>query len=313
MRLFRCLAVALLAVAPAWAHAAGAVLVVNSGAATLSVIDLATHAELRRIPVLREPHHVMLTPDKHDLLVGDTVGNEILVLDPNTFALRRRMTISDPYQIGFSPDGKFFVVNALARAQVDIYEAGSYKLIKRFALKSMPSHMDFTADSATVFVSLQGTDKLVAIDLKTMQVLWTQPTGKAPAGVMVNNGQILVANMGDDDISVIDLKDGHTLRRIKTGKGAHQLFRSPDGRRIYVNNRIDSTSVALDSKTLQPIRTYKLSGGPDDMEFAPDGHIWFTMRFAHKVAILDPATGDTTTIDVGRSPHGIFLNPKATP
>jgi YVTN family beta-propeller protein len=311
MRLILCLLAVLLL--PSAASASGAVLVMNSAAASLSVIDMTTRTELRRIPVLREPHHVMLTPDKRELLVGDTVGNEILVLDPATFALKRRMPISDPYQLGFSPDGKYLVVTALARAQVDVYEAGTYRLVKRFALKSMPSHLDFSPDSAVVFVSLQGTNKLAAIDLRGMTVLWTAETGRAPAGVMVQNGRVLVANMGDDDVSVLDPKDGRTLQHIRTGKGAHQLFRSPDGKLIYVNNRIDSTSVTLDAATLKPIRTYKLPGGPDDLVFAPDGHIWFTMRFAHKVAVLDPATGTTTTIDVGRSPHGIFLNAKATP
>jgi hypothetical protein len=28
--------------------------------------------------------------------------------------------------------------------------------------------------------------------------------------------------------------------------------------------------------------------------------------------VLDPATGDYTTIEVGRSPHGIYLNPRAS-
>ena len=290
---------------------AGAVLVVNSAAASLSVIDLATQTETRRIPVLREPHHVMLTPDRKELLVGDTVGNEILFLDPVNFSLLRRLPISDPYQMGFSPDGKYLVVNALARNQVDVYDAHSYALVHRFPLATMPSHMDFTRDSSTVFVTLQGTSKLAAIDLRAMKVKWTAPTGRTPAGVMVQNGKILVANMGDDDVVVMDPTDGRILERIRTGKGAHQLFRSPDGKVIYVNNRIDSTSVALDAGTLKPLRTYKLPGGPDDLEFAPDGKIWYTMRFAHKVAVLDPVTGAYSTIAVGRSPHGIFLNPKA--
>lgn len=313
MRLMSCLFVLLLGGFAMRAEAAGAVLVVNSAAASLSVIDMATQKETRRIAVLREPHHVMLTPDHAELLVGDTVGNEILVLDPASFALKRRMAISDPYQMGFSPDGRYFVVNGLARAQVDVYQAGSYRLVKRFALKSMPSHMDFSADGGVVFISLQGSNRLAAIDLRALEVLWTAPTGRAPAGVMVQNGRVLVANMGDDDVSVLDARDGRTVERIRTGKGPHQLFRSPDRKLIYVNNRIDSTTVALDATSLRPVRAYKLPGGPDDMVFAPDGHIWLTMRFAHKVAVLDPVSGAFSTIDVGRSPHGIFLNPRGVP
>ena len=295
------------------ADAAGAVLVMNSGEASLSVIDMATAREVRRIPVLREPHHVMLTPDGRELLVGDTGANEILAFDPVTFELKRRIPAADPYQIGFSPDGKYLVVNGIARAQVDIHDAVSFKLIKRFALKTMPSHMAFSPDSASVFITLQGTSKIAALDLRALTLRWIAETGPAPAGVLWNKGRLLVANMGSDEVWVIDPATGKTERKIRTGKGAHQLFPSPDGRLLYVNNRIDSTAVTLDATTLAQVRSYKLPGGPDDIEFAPDGKVWFTLRFVHKVAVLDPVSGNFTTIAVGRSPHGIYLNAKATP
>jgi DNA-binding beta-propeller fold protein YncE len=294
------------------AHAAGAVLVMNSNDATLSVIDLASHRELRRIPVLREPHHYALTPDGRDLLVGDTVGNELFDLDPATFEVRRQLPVADPYQLGFSPDAKFLVVNGLARAQVDVYDAATLKLLKRFSLKSMPSHLAFAPDSSVVYVSLQGTGKLAAIDLRRMEVLWETAVGPAPAGVLWQNGRVLCAIMGSDDVVVVDPKNGRVESRIRTGRGAHQLFRSPDEKLIYVNNRVDGTSVVLDAATLKPVRTYKLPGGPDDIQFGPDGKVWFTLRFINKVAVLDPATGDYQTIEVGRSPHGIFLNARAT-
>ena len=308
--LFLPLLAALLAPPPA--QAAGAVLVMNSNEATLSVIDLGTRRELGRIPVLREPHHWALTPDGADLLVADTGANELLVLDPSSFELRRRLPVGDPYQLGFSPDGKLLVVNSLARAQVDVYEAGTYRLVKRFRLKSMPSHLAYAPDSATVFVSLQGTGRLAAIDLRRMEVRWTTDVGTTPAGVMWLNGRVLVANMGSNDVAVVNPEDGSVERRIHTGKGAHQLFLSPDSTKLYVNNRLDTNSVTvLDAATLALLRSYHLPGGPDDIAFAPDGRLWFTLRFANKVAVLDPASGRVDEINVGRSPHGIFLNPRA--
>jgi streptogramin lyase len=103
------------------------------------------------------------------------------------------------------------------------------------------------------------------------------------------------------------------LRHIVTGKGAHQVFLSPDGKTVWVNNRVAGTTESLNADTLTPIRTYNIPGGPDDLAFAPDGKIWITRRFAEKVAVLDPVTGDYQTIDVGRSPHGIFLNNSPQP
>src|ERR1700692_1867326 len=89
-RLTFLLSLAFLAVAgtaPAFtaeARNGGIAFVLNSAGASISVIDMATQKEVRRIPVLREPHHLALSPDGTSLLVGDTSGNQMIFLDPNT-------------------------------------------------------------------------------------------------------------------------------------------------------------------------------------------------------------------------------------
>jgi YVTN family beta-propeller protein len=308
----RLLIVVLLVASPApSAFAAGLAFVVNSRSASVSLIDMTRQVELKRVPALREPHHIVLSPDGKELLVGDTTGNQMLFLDPNSGAVLRRMTIADPYQLGFSPNGKFLVVNGLARDQVDVYDAGSIQLIKRFPLSSMPSHLAYAPDSSTVYVTLQGSNRLVAIDLNRRAVIWNEPVGSTPAGVLWDRGHLLVADMGTDYVAEVDPTSGRVINRIKTGNGAHQVFLSPDKKLIYVNNRVADTVTVLDAQTLKFARTYNVPGGPDDLAFAPDGKIWFTCRFAEKVAILDPATGQLHTVEVGRQPHGIFLNASA--
>jgi DNA-binding beta-propeller fold protein YncE len=317
-RQLRCLLAAALLATPAYAlpgaaaaEAHGLVLVMNSGEASLSVLDMDSYRELRRIPVLREPHHWALTPDGRDLLVGDTSGNELFDLDPTTFAVRRSVPVADPYQLGFSPNGKFLTVNGNGRNQVDIYDGATLALLKRFPLRRTPSHLDYAPDSSRVFVSLQDTDTLAAIDLRTMTVQWDEKVGKVPAGVLWLNNRVLVALMNDDGFAVVDPATGHVERRVHTGAGAHQLFLSPDRKILWVNNRVAGTTVALDAATLAEIRSYRVSGGPDDIAFAPDGKLWITQRFIRSVAVLDPASGAIRTIAVGRQPHGIFMNPNA--
>ena len=307
----RFLAAMLLGALPAAAQAHGLVLVLNSAEASLSVVDMETHRELSRIPVLREPHHWALSPDGRDLLVGDTVGNQLLDLDPATFALRRRVAVADPYQLGFSPDGKFLTVNGNGRNQVDIYDGATLTLLKRFPLRRTPSHLAYAPDSARVFVTLQDSDQLAAIELRTMTVLWDVKVGRVPAGVMWLNNRLLVALMNDEGLAVVDPATGQVERRVHTGAGAHQLFLSPDRKILWVNNRVAATTVALDAATLTEIRAYRVPGGPDDIVFAPDGKLWITQRFARGIAILDPATGQIETIEVGRQPHGIYMNPAA--
>jgi len=101
------------------------------------------------------------------------------------------------------------------------------------------------------------------------------------------------------------------MQKLVTGKGAHNLFLSPDRKVLWVNNRAGGTTTSVDAATLKVTRAYNIPGGPDDIDFAPDGSLWITRRFVEKVAILHPDTGDFETIDVGRSPHGVWLNPAA--
>ena len=86
------------------------------------------------------------------------------------------------------------------------------------------------------------------------------------------------------------------------------MFATHDGKLIYATNRVEGTLTVIDPATLNVIKTIHLAGGPDDLDFAPDGKIWATLRFAQSVAVLNPADGSVERIVVGRSPHGVWLN-----
>ena len=307
MRLLSFAAV-LSAVAASLPAAAASVFVVNSNDANVDMIDLATHQITKTIPLLREPHHLVLSPDGKSLVVGDTAGNALFFLDPVTGDIQRKITVSDPYQLQYSPDGKLLTTAGLARNQIDIYDAHSYKLLHRVPARSMPSHIAYTPDSSVVFVSLQGTNALIAIRTADGAVLWNTKVGRTPAGVFYTRGKILVGIMGDAHIAVVDPATGRVERTIPTGRGAHTLFFNADRSLIYATNRVDGSISVLDPVTLEVKRTLRVPGGPDDLEFAPDGKIWAALRFAQSVGVIDPQSGAIERIAVGRSPHGIWMN-----
>lgn len=300
------LAAALVLARPALA--AHLAFVINSNDASISVLDVDTRRELRRIPVLREPHHMALTPDHRSLAIGDTNGNTLFLLDPRTGDVQRQVTMSDPYQVEYSPDGTLLAVTGLARNQIDLYDAKTFALLHRVPASAMPSHVNFSPDSSMVFVSLQQTDSVVAIATRTGAVVWKSRVGHVPAGVLWHDGELLVGLMGQGEIAAVDPGDGHVLRLVPTGRGAHVLFVSPDRSAIYATNRVDGTISVLDPKTLAVVRTLHVAGGPDDIDFAPDGRLWTTLRWRQAVAVIDPVSGSVETIPVGRSPHGIWLN-----
>lgn len=284
--------------------------ILNSDDDSLSRIDTATYREIARSYIGRAPHHLLMTPDGKSLIVAVAEGNELAFIDPGSDTVKHRVAASDPYQIGFSPGGKWFVANSLRLDRIDIYDAANYQLVHRLPALTMPSHIGFSPDGKTVYVTLQGTGRLVAIDLASGNPLWTARVGPQPAGVWVRpSGTILVGIMGSDHIAEVDPKDGSVIRRIQTGRGAHNFLIAPDGATLYVTNRVAGTISVLDAATLAVTATMAAPGGPDDMALSPDGReLWVTGRWRAAVNVLELATGSLkTTIPVGRSPHGILL------
>jgi YVTN family beta-propeller protein len=285
--------------------------ILNSSDDSLSIIDTSTYKEISRTYIGRAPHHLIMTPDGKTLIVAMAGGDELVFIDRTSGTIKERIAASDPYQIGFSPDAKWFVATSLRLDRIDIYDAANYRLVHRLPAPTMPSHIAFSPDSTTVYITLQGANNLIAIDLVSGNPLWTVAVGRQPAGVWVRpSGTILVAIMGSDHIAELAAADGSLIRRIQTGRGAHNFLIAPDGKVLYVSNRVAGTISALDADTLALTGTMPAPGGPDDMALTPDGQeLWVTGRWQASVDVIDRATGTLKTrIPVGRSPHGISLD-----
>jgi YVTN family beta-propeller protein len=309
----RTLVVALwLTVQPAFAG--GVVVVLNSGDATISLIDQDARKEFRRYEVGKEPHHLMATPDGRSLIVANATSNDLMFLDPRTGELQRRLrNIPDPYQIGFSPDRKWFVVAGNRLNRVDVYtaEGQEFKLAKAIALPKTPSHIAFSADSQFAFVTLQDSNEVAGVRLLDQTVAWKVKIGAMPAGIWMtpDDRHLLIGMTGADYVDVIDWRLQKSVKRIPTAKGAHNFRPLGDGRHLLVSNRVDNSISVLDQATLEKKYDIPVPGGPDCMEVTADGNfVWVTQRWIKQVAVVDIAQRRVvSTIPVGRSPHGIFF------
>jgi YVTN family beta-propeller protein len=295
-------------------------IVLNSADASVSLIDMLTRKVIKTVPVGKEPHHLMITPDQKTLLIANAAGNDVQLMNPVNGELTGKIPeIIDPYQIGYSPNHKWFIANGNRLDRVDIYMAdgANLKLAKTMKLSKTPSHIAYTSDSKIAFISLQDSSELAAIDLATQTLLWKMPTGNTPAGLWMTPGDqyLLVGITGEDNVQVIDWKNRKEVKRILTGKGAHNFRPLGDKRQVFVSNRIASSISLINMQTLEKVGNITgLPSGPDDMEITPDGKtMWVTFRFAKKVGVIDiPSMKLIATIPVGKSPHGVFFTPRAT-
>jgi YVTN family beta-propeller protein len=294
-------------------------IVLNSGEASVSLIDMDKRAVYKTFPIGKEPHHLMITPDQKSVLVANAAGDDVVFLDPKTGDIQSRLpNIVDPYHIGYSPNKKWFVAAGNRLDRVDIYAAKNQelKLVKIVKAAKTPSHIAFTNDSKLTFVTLQDSNELIAIDLASQEIVWRMPIGKMPAGVWMTPGDkhLLIGLTGSDIVQVVDWKQQKIIKEIKTGKGAHNFRPLGDKRHIFLTNRVDSSISIIDMEKLEKVADIKgLPSGPDCMDITADGkELWVTFRFAKKVGIIDIASRKlVTTIPVGKSPHGIFFHSSA--
>jgi YVTN family beta-propeller protein len=293
---------------------ANVVVVLNSRDATVQLLDQASYKSVQTFAVGKEPHHLMATPDNKSLIVASSAGNELVFLDPKSGQVQRTIKdILDPYQIGFTPDQKWFVATSLRLDRVDLYkyDGKNFTLSKRLPMAKLPSHIAFNANSSMAFITQQGSDQVSAIDLATQTIKWTMPVGKLPAGITMtpDDKYLLVGIMGSDYVEVIDWRTQKTVKRIKAGAGTHNFRAQGDNRYTYVSNRVSNSINIIDQKTLENVGQINVPGGPDCMEITADGKtMWVTLRWIKKVAVIDLATRKVVKyIPVGRSPHGVFF------
>lgn len=299
----------------ALAQARPPLFVLNSLDSSVSVIDPDSWKEIRRITTGKEPHHLYMTPDEKSVIVANAMSDSLTFIDPRTAQVQRTLSgIVDPYHLRFSPDMRWFVTAANRLNHVDIYlwDGRQLALQKRIPTGKTPSHLWIDSKSTTVYVSMQDSDELVAIDLATQALRWRVRTGPMPADLygLPGDRQLLVANTGGDSVDLFDVSGSIPvrLRGVRTGEGAHAFRALGDGRHVLLSNRVANTVSKIELQSLQVVREYIVPGGPDCMDVSRDGRLLYaTSRWSRRLSVVDLGSGRMLQqVRVGKSPHGVW-------
>ena len=308
-------AAALLLLAGILPAQAAPLFVLNSLDADISVIDPVTWREIKRIPTGKEPHHLYMTPDEKSILVANALADSLTFIDPRTAEIQKTVRgVMDPYHLRFSPDMKWLLTNGNRLNHVDIYrwDGTDLTLAKRIPTGKTPSHLWIDSKSTVAYSTMQDSDELVAIDLVKQEIKWRIKTGPMPADIFAtpDDKTLLVGLTGSDSVEVFDVSGPQpkSVRRIKTGAGAHAFRGAGDKRHVYLSNRVANTISKIDLTTLTVVDTYAAPGGPDCMEVLAGGrYLLTTSRWAKRLTIIDTQTREVVRqVKVGKSPHGVW-------
>ena len=295
------------------------VYVPNTVSNTVSIIDPATYKVVRTVPVGDQPQHVVPSWDLQTLWVNNDMGNSLTPIDPRTGAFGAPVSVHDPYNLYFTPDGKSAMVMAEADRQIVFRDPHTMAIQDVLHVPcSGVNHADFSPDGRYFIASCEFSGQLLKVDTAAHKLLGVIQlrNGSMPQDVKISpDGSVwYVADMEANGLWTLD-GDTFTLTGfIPTGLGAHGLYVSRDSKDLYVSNRGEGTISVFDFATRKVSELWKIPGkaSPDMGGVSADGKVlWLSGRYDAEVYALSTDDGHLIArIEVGQGPHGLCVYPQ---
>ena len=299
--------------------AAPFVYVPNSDSGTVDVVDQRTFKIVRHFAVGALPQHVVPAWDLKTLYVTNDEGNSLTTIDPRTGKPGRTIRVDDPYNMYFTPDGRYAIVVAERLHRLDFRDAHSFRLHRSLHVPCVGvDHMDFSADGRYALVSCEFSSQMLKVDIPRERVdgVLTLRAGAAPQDVKLSpDGRVFyVADMNANGVWLIDGDALRVLGFVHTGRGAHGLYPSRDARYLYVTNRGAGSISVISFARRRVVHTWPIPGGgsPDMGNVSADGKVlWLSGRWNGVLYAISTANGRLLAkIPVGLGPHGVCVWPQ---
>jgi YVTN family beta-propeller protein len=293
----------------------------NSNSNTVDVIDPATYKIVEHFDVGSLPQHVTPSWDLKRLYVLNDLGNSLTTIDPQTGKPGATIPVEDPYNMYYTPDGRFAIVVAERLHRLDFRDAQSLGL--RHSLNvpcSGVDHMDFSADGRYLLASCEFSGQVIKINVAKQRVVGVLDlpggSGEMPQDVKLSpDGKVFyVADMRADGLWEIDGKRLRVIGFLKTGLGVHGLYPSRDAKLLYATNRGEGSISVFSFRTRRVVAKWRIPGGgsPDMGGVSADGKVlWLTGRYNGVVYAISTRNGKLLAkIAVGAGPHGLCVWPQ---
>ena len=297
------------------------VYVPNSASDTVTVISQRTMKVIRQFPTGSLPQHVTPSYDLTKLYVDNDLGNSLTPINPRTGRPGRPIPVEDPYNLYFTPSGRYAIVVAERLEKLDFRDPHTMRLIHTLPVPMCPGvdHMDFSLSGRYAFASCEFGGRMIKIDLRRKRVIRTLKLGTgltSPQDVKLSpDGRTLyTADQQTGGLWEINPTSLKVIGFLHTGAGAHGLYPSRNAKDMYVSNRTAGSISVVSFRTRRVIATWQLPtpASPDMGGVSADGRtLWLSGRYDAVVYAINTRTGRLRAkIPVGEGPHGLCVWPQ---
>ena len=298
----------------------GTLLIGNKGENSLSLVDLRSGREVRRVPTGRMPHEIALSPDGRRAAVVAYGGRTIEI-----YALpgaERVQTVelgenARPHGLLWLPDNRLLATAEGRDALAIVDMNGRTPRVREMATGAEGSHMvAVSPDRTRAYVANMGAGTVGVFDLRQRARLREIPAGSQPEGLAVSpdGRRLWVADRAGDTLRVIDTGSFRELAALPTGKTPIRVAISPDGRHAVTSDFGAAALSLFDARTMRPVGTIPV-GRPGSQQvtilFSRDGRrLYVAETGTDTVAELDFPSGRVLRrLPAGKNGDGLGLSP----
>jgi YVTN family beta-propeller protein len=169
----------------------------NIGDGTVSELDVPGRSFIRAFPGAPRDEGIGVSPSGDQVWVGSNTAKTVSII-PTASA-----TVTDtlgkfglPYRIAFTPDGQTAIITDPSRGAVRFVNVQTRAERGRLVIPAVgivataefqgspcPEGLVVSPDGQTVYIAMQGTNSVAAVDIKSRSIIATMPVGVWPDGV----------------------------------------------------------------------------------------------------------------------------------
>jgi DNA-binding beta-propeller fold protein YncE len=211
----------------------------NGRDTSVTMFDLATLRELRRIRVGMRPDAIVYDPASRRVFTLNGGSDDATAIDANTGVVAGTIALGGrPEAPACDGKGRMYV-NLEDSSQVVVVDTRSLKVVGRWSLAPGESPTGLALDTAHGrLFSGCGNQKLVVSDVKSGKVITTLPIGDRVDGVAFDSELALVfSSNGEGTLTVVHQDSPGTFTvvgNVPTAVGARTLALDPHTHRIYL-------------------------------------------------------------------------------
>lgn len=162
-------------------------MVANEAQNTIGVIDAATGAHIRDVdlkPYGLRPRGIKLSPQHNSYAVTMEASGTLVKLDMNFNVIKSVPTAAKPYGVSFDRSGKRIFVSAAAARKLQVFDAGSLKLIAEVPTGARCWHFTFTPDDSKILMACGRSNDIVIVDPNAYKQIGTIQGIHLPWGIV---------------------------------------------------------------------------------------------------------------------------------